>query len=91
VVTVEELAFQGGEEALGDGVVECVADGAHRGDQTGLTQPTAEGEAGVLAAVVAVVDQARVGLRWVMAMSRASRTNSVRRWVAIDQPTIRRE
>jgi hypothetical protein len=33
VVAVEQLAFQGGEEALGDGVVECVADGAHGGDQ----------------------------------------------------------
>jgi hypothetical protein len=28
LVAVEQFAFQGGEEALGDGVVQCVANGA---------------------------------------------------------------
>src|SRR5215203_3730793 len=33
---VQQLAFQGGEEALGDRVVIAVADRAHGGDQAGL-------------------------------------------------------
>jgi hypothetical protein len=41
---VEELAFQGGEEALGDRVVECVPDGPHRGDEFGGGQAAAVGE-----------------------------------------------
>ena len=47
-MAVEQLTFQGGEEALSHGVVQRVADGAHRGDQTGLLEAAAEGQAGVL-------------------------------------------
>jgi hypothetical protein len=36
-VLVEELAFQGGEEALGHGVIETVTDRAHRRGDAGLT------------------------------------------------------
>ena len=57
VVAVEQLTLQGGEEALGHRVVQGVADGAHRGDQAGRAEPATEGQAGVLAAVVAVMDQ----------------------------------
>ena len=62
VVAVEQLAFQGGEEALGHGVVQGVTDGAHRGDQAGLLEAAAECQAGVLAAVVSVMDQTWSGL-----------------------------
>jgi hypothetical protein len=62
VVAVEQLALQGGEEALGHRVVQRVADAAHRGDQAGLLEATAERQAGVLTAVVRVMDKARGGI-----------------------------
>ncbi len=43
-IAVEELVFEGGEEALGDRVVEWVADGPHRGDEVGGGQAAAVGE-----------------------------------------------
>jgi hypothetical protein len=45
---VQQLALQGGEEALGDGVIEAAADRAHRGDQAGLAQAAAERQRRVL-------------------------------------------
>ena len=39
---VQQLALQGGEQALGDRVVIAVTDRAHGGDQAGLTQAAAE-------------------------------------------------
>ena len=87
---VDELGLEGGEEALGHGVVVAVADRAHGRRDAGLAQPPPEGEARVLASVVGVVDEAVAGRRRTMAMSRAAVTSSVRMWVAIDQPTTRR-
>ena len=55
VIAVQQLTLEGGTEALGNGVVQCVADGAHRGDQAGLLPAAAEGQTGGLAAVVSVV------------------------------------
>ena len=54
VRAVEQLAFEGCEEALGHGVVEAIPDRAHRGGPSPAA--LAEGEGGVLAAWVAVVD-----------------------------------
>jgi hypothetical protein len=39
---MQQFAFQSGEEALGDGVVQRITDGAHRSDQPGLPEPAAE-------------------------------------------------
>jgi hypothetical protein len=57
LTTVDQLALERGEERFGHGVVEAVADGAHRGRNAGLTAATAEGQAGVLRTVIGVVDQ----------------------------------
>jgi hypothetical protein len=63
VVAVEQLAFQGGEEALGDGVVERVTDGAHPGDQAGIGQAPAERQAGVLTGFKGSLQHGFVGSR----------------------------
>ena len=55
---VDELAFEAGEEALGHGVVVGVADRSHGRTNAHLLAPLAEGDAGVLATLVAVVDDA---------------------------------
>jgi hypothetical protein len=55
-VPVQQFAFQGGEEALAQGVVIGVSDGSHRGANPGLPAPFAELERSVLAALVGVVD-----------------------------------
>jgi hypothetical protein len=47
VVAVEQLALEGGEEALGDALDNAVADGAYGGDQAGLLEAAAERQAGV--------------------------------------------
>ena len=53
---VGQLAFQGGEEALGHGVVVAVPDRAHRRRHAPLPAALAEGQRGGLAALVGVVD-----------------------------------
>ena len=45
--SVEELAFETGENALGHGVVIAVPDRAHRGDDARLAAALAEGQQGV--------------------------------------------
>jgi hypothetical protein len=47
-VPVQQIALQGGEEALRDRVVQRVADRAHRRDQLGVAKAPAERERGVL-------------------------------------------
>ena len=54
--TVEQLAFQGGEEGLGHGVVVKVPDGTHRGPHPGDPTAVPEREGGVLTPLVGVVD-----------------------------------
>jgi hypothetical protein len=50
-VAVHELLLERGEEALGDGVVEAVALGAHRDRDAGVARGLAERERDVLAAL----------------------------------------
>src|SRR5512137_965353 len=57
-LAVEQLALEAGEEALAEGVVVGIADGAHRGDYAGLPAPLSEGYGCELAAVVRVEDDA---------------------------------
>ena len=45
---VEQLAFEGGEEALAQGVVETVAHRAHRRPHPGLLATPAKGQRGIL-------------------------------------------
>src|SRR3712207_2719175 len=76
----DQLAFEGGEEGLDEGIVVAIADRAHRDADPGLTAAAAEGQTGVLAAVVRVVDQDGRRAAFQSAMSRASTTSSARRW-----------
>ena len=75
---VEQLALERGEEALAQGVVVAVADRAHRRPHPGLPASLAEGDGGVLGALVGVMDH----------VGRPALPQ--RRWVAIAQPTTRR-
>src|SRR5262245_25231260 len=52
---VQQLALEGREEALAEGVVVGVAHGAHRGADSGLMTAEAEGDRRVLAAVIGMV------------------------------------
>src|SRR5271167_2095714 len=56
LAAVKQLALEGGEEALAHGVVETVTHRAHRGSHTGLLAAFAEGERGVLTALVGMMD-----------------------------------
>ena len=58
VRAVEQLALQRGEEGLGDGVVQRVADGAHRAEQAGVAEALSEHPGRVLAAVIGMGDGA---------------------------------
>src|SRR3989338_9306715 len=53
---VEQLALEGCEEALTHRVIEAVSDRAHRGADARLATAEAEGDRGVLAALIRVVD-----------------------------------
>src|SRR5262249_24559955 len=53
---IDELALETGEEALGHCVVVGVSDASHRGSHAHLAATLAERDAGVLATLVAVMD-----------------------------------
>src|SRR5207253_8185428 len=75
-LSIEQLALERCEEALAERVVVGVADTAHRGPNAGRPTPTSEGERGVLAAVVRVIDD-NVGRRCATAMSSAATPTSI--------------
>ena len=54
----DELTLQRGKEALSHGVVVSITDRAHGGAHIHLLAPVAKGYAGVLAALIAVMDHA---------------------------------
>jgi hypothetical protein len=56
-VAVEELTLQRREERLGDGVLQGVADGAHRPEQTGGAETLTEHPAAVVRSVIRVGDR----------------------------------
>ena len=56
VHAIDELALQRGEEALTHGVVAAVADASHRRTHTFILAALAEGNRGVLRALIGVVD-----------------------------------
>ena len=47
-LAVEQLAFEGGEEALAHGVIEAITHRAHRRPHAGLRATFAKGQRGVL-------------------------------------------
>ena len=55
-LAIEQLAFQGREEALAHRVVVAVAGRFHRGADTGFLAPFSEGDRGVLASLVGMLD-----------------------------------
>ena len=54
--SIDQFAFQAGEEALAQGVVVAVADRPHGGSDARLAAPFTEGHRGVLRSLVAVMD-----------------------------------
>ena len=56
--SIEQFTFQGGKEALTQSVVEAVADRAHRRAQVGIPAAMAEGQGGILTALIGVMDDA---------------------------------
>jgi hypothetical protein len=88
---LEGLAFEGGVERLGEGVVSARA---HGPQGQGDPEPGAERRVvlgGVLGAVIGVKIAPPRLPRVEAASVRASATRSVRRWSAIAQPARRRE
>src|SRR5712671_5799425 len=55
---VEQFTFERGEETLAHRVIEAIADRAHRRPQAGLLATFAEGQRGVLAVLVRVMNHA---------------------------------
>ena len=55
-VAVEQLTFQSGEEALAEGIVVAISDGAHRRPDPGGPTTLTEGQGCVLAALVGMMD-----------------------------------
>ena len=53
---IDELTFEGGEKALAQGVVEAVSDRTHGGTNPHLPAALAEGDGGVLTALIGMVD-----------------------------------
>src|SRR5919107_6447950 len=86
-VAVDQLPFQGRDEALGHRVVVGIGHRAHRGQKTLFPEPAPELHGGVLAAPIGVVNQPR---RWPASVDglafTASRTSSVLRLFAMDHP-----
>lgn len=63
---IEQFAFQGGEEALTEGIIETIADRAHRRADTSVPTSLAKGQGGVLAALIGVMDD----IFWVTLLDR---------------------
>ena len=55
-VAVQQLAFDGCEETLAQGVVKAVADGSHGGTDTGLLAAQAKGQRRLLRSLVGMMD-----------------------------------
>ena len=88
--TVDEFSFDGGEEALGDGVVPACSFASQRQGTAVIGGELAEVPAGVLAAAVGVEDRPGRWAACVKALNRASEISSVRMWSASAQPTTLR-
>src|ERR1700738_1174965 len=54
--TVEQFTFERGEETLTHGVIEAIANRAHRGSYAGLAAALAEGDRSVLATLVRMMN-----------------------------------
>ena len=90
-VHMNELGFEGGEEALGDGVVPALT----RRDRDWRMPLASSRSPNTVEVYCEPRSECNIspgaGRRWWMAMRRASQTSSVRMWSAMAQPTTRRE
>src|ERR1700757_283231 len=57
-VALEQLAFERGEKALAHRIIEAIAHRAHRGPHPGLLAASAEGQRGILAALIRMMNHA---------------------------------
>ena len=89
-VASEELALQRGEKALTQRVVVAVPDRTHGGTHARLPAALPKGRPRCTACPWSEWWMTARGRRLYSAMSSASSTNSARRCVAIDHPTMRR-
>ena len=87
---INQFAFQTGEEALAQGVVVTVADRTHGRSDTGLSASLAEDPLKVYCDPWSLWWITSSGLRWQRAISRASETSSLLRWLAMDHRATRR-
>ena len=78
-VTSEQLAFKGGKETLSSRVICAIATTAHGSRESSFAEPSTEGQARVVAALVRVMHDPSVGRRLARAISTASMTSSLRR------------
>jgi hypothetical protein len=86
---VKQFTFERGEETLAHCVIEAIAAGAIRGSHAGRAAARAEGERSVLATLVRMMNHG-IGPALPERQLSACSTSSVRRWVAIAQPTLLR-
>jgi hypothetical protein len=86
--TIQQLAFQGGEEALAQGIIVTVTDGSHGRTFAFLHRFPKAIEVYWLPWSEWWITAS--GRRRRSAIWRASTTSSLRRWLAMDQPTTRR-
>src|SRR5215217_6245529 len=90
---MEQLTLEGGDERLGQGVVESICHRSHRREQFCFFEPLAKLHRGAPWLPLSEwCTSPGAGRRLCIAMLRASNTSSVLRWtLAIDQPTTLRE
>jgi hypothetical protein len=89
-LAVEQFAVERRPEALGERVVVGVAPATHRRRDTRLAEPSAESQAGVLHALVGVVDDVDRLPPPKRHLERVEHDLAVCRLSAIDQPTTAR-
>jgi hypothetical protein len=65
---VQQLGLQSSPERLDHGVIEGIADGAHRGDEAGLADAFAEGPGRELGSVIAMDHRSARGVRLLIAI-----------------------
>src|ERR1044071_6267013 len=53
---LEQFAFEGGKEALAQGVIVSIPDRAHRGPYAGFLAALAESQRGILATLIGMMD-----------------------------------
>ena len=79
VMTSEQLNCEGGKKALSSRVICAIATTAHGSRESSFAEPSTEGQARVVAALVRVMHDPSVGRRLARAIATASLANARRR------------